>query len=193
MTIFDEKWRYIKFIKILMNYYKMFRSVSFAFGMIFVFIAISTISNSYAHSMFNSAEETIGDYRVQVATLPEFPQIGEPSQILFRVTDKNLDEVDRFTMGIRVFFDDKQIDTIPPNSHQGGHWETNYVFENPGNHIFKVDLYDMENPGVTTYTFNMSTQSPFGYIFFISITIGATIFAIVMGYIYLPKMLKSRF
>jgi len=45
---------------------------------------------------------------------------------------------------------------------------------------------------VLTYTFNMSTQSPFGHIFFISITVGATIFTIVMGYIYLPKILKFR-
>ena len=39
-------------------------------------------------------------------------------------------EVDRFTMGIRIFYNDIQIDAIPPQSHQGGHWETDYVLEN---------------------------------------------------------------
>jgi hypothetical protein len=36
----------------------------------------------------------------------------------------------------------------------------------------------------------MSTQSPFGYIFFISIIIGAIIFAVVLGYVYIPKGVK---
>ncbi len=152
-----------------------------------------TISELDAHSLFNSAEEFVGGYRVQVATLPEFPNIGENSQILFRVTDVNFNEVDRFTMGVRVFFNDEQVYAFQPKSHEGGHWLTDFVFENPGNHIFKVDLYDMPNSdGVLTYTFNMSTQSPFGYVFFISIVIGATIFAIILGYIYLPKILKFR-
>ncbi|NIT57673.1 MAG: hypothetical protein GWN00_16015, partial [Aliifodinibius sp.] len=132
-------------------------------------------------------------YRVQIATLPEFPNVGEPSQVLFRVTDEDYNEVDRFTMGARIFFNDQLVDEIKPKSHEGSHWTMKYVFDNPGNHIVKVDLYDMDGePGILTYTFNMSTQSPFGYIFIISITIGATMFAIVVGYIYLPKQVKSK-
>lgn len=160
-----------------------------------VFFMISTISfsESHAHSLFNSAEEFLGGYRVQVATLPEFPNVGEKSQILFRVTDADFNEVDRFTMGVRVFFNDEQVYVFQPKSYEGGHWITDFVFENPGNHIFKVDLYDMPNAKeVLTYTFNMSTQSPFGYVFIIAIVIGALTFAIVLGYIYLPKILKSR-
>ncbi|HET6517608.1 MAG TPA: hypothetical protein VFG25_05235 [Nitrosopumilaceae archaeon] len=159
--------------------------------LIFLSIATSQVS---AHSLFNSAEEFLGGYRVQVATLPEFPNVGEKSQILFRVTDGDFNEVDRFTMGVRVFFNDEQIYTFQPKSHEDSHWETDFVFENPGNHIFKVDLYDMpDTKSLLTYTFNMSTQSPFGYVFFISIIIGALTFAVVVGYIYLPRILKSRF
>ena len=55
------------------------------------------------------------DIRVQVATTPEFPQIGEPSQFRIRVTEGfDYEEVDRFTMGIRIFFNGQQVDTIPP-------------------------------------------------------------------------------
>ena len=156
----------------------------------FIFLSIS-ISEAAAHSLFNSAEEFLGGYRVQVATLPEFPNVGETSQILFRVTDGEFNEVDRFTIGIRVYYNDEIVDTFPPRSHDGAHWATNYVFEKPGNHIFEVDLYDMPNANaVLTYTFNMSTQSPFGYVFVLSIVIGATIFAIVVGYIYIPKRMR---
>ena len=143
--------------------------------------------------MFNSAEQFLGGYRVQVATLPEFPQIGEKSQILFRVTDENFEEVDRFTMGVRFFYNDQQIDAIAPQSYESGHYEFDYVWENSGNHIVRVDLYDMgENLGILTYTFNMSTQSPFGYIFIIAITVGAISLGVVVAYVYLPKKLKFK-
>lgn len=151
------------------------------------------ILEANAHSMFNSAESFIGDHRVQIATLPEIPITGEPMQILFRVTDVNFEEVDRFTMGIRIFYDEMQLDAIPPQSHEGGHWEMEYVLDRPGNHIFRVDLYDAsQDRGIVTYTFNISTQNPFGYIFIFSIAAGSIGFAIVLGYIYIPRILKSR-
>ena len=149
-------------------------------------------SDVYGHSMFNSAEKYYGGYRVQVATLPEFPQIDEPSQLLVRVTDKDLNEVDRFTMGIRFFYNNQQIDAVQPQSIEGGHWDNEYVWKNSGNHIVKIDLYDMgEKSGILTYTFNMGTQSPFGMIFFMAIIIGALTLTGVVIYIYVPKKLKK--
>ena len=162
-----------------------------------MFMLVSMIaplfSDAFAHSMFNSAEEFLGGYRVQVATLPEFPQIGEKSQILFRVGDRDFNEVDHFTMGIRFFYNDQQIDAIIPELHKDGHYETDYVWKTSGNHIVKVDLYDMKgSPEILTYTFNMSTQSPFGYIFIIAITIGAITLGVVIAYIYIPKKIRLR-
>ena len=160
---------------------------------IFALTLVPIFSDVYGHSMFNSAESTLGGYRVQVATLPEFPEIGEPSQILFRVTDIDFEEVDRFTLGARIFYNGQQIDTIPPRSYEGGHVEMDFVWKNSGNHIVRVDLYDMDGTsGVLTYTFNMGTQSPFGYIFFIAITVGALALGIVVTYIYFPEKLKFK-
>lgn len=151
------------------------------------------VSEASAHSLFNSAESFIGDYRVQIATLPEIPITGDTMQILFQVSDVDFKEVDGFTMGIRIFYDDIQIDAISPQSHEGGHWEMDYVLDKPGNHIFRVDLYDAaKDGGIITYIFNISTQNPFGYIFIFSIAAGSIGFVIVMGYIYIPKIIKSR-
>ena len=149
--------------------------------------------SAIGHSMFNSAEETIGDHRVQIATLPEIPETGEVMQILFRVTDLDYEEVDRFTMGIRIFYNDQQIGAIAPQSIDGGHWEFDYTLDDPGNHVLRADLYDVgKNGGVITYTFNISTQNPFGFIFIISITIGAITLSAVVAYIYIPKLIKSK-
>ena len=154
---------------------------------------VPVFSEAYGHSFFNSAEYTLGGYRVQVATLPEFPQIGETSQILFRVTDIDFEEVEGFTLGARIFFNGQQIDAIPPESYKGGHVEKNIIWQNSGNHIVKVDLYDMEgSSGILTYTFNMGTQNPFGYIFFTAITVGALSLLVVLIYIYFPEKLKFK-
>jgi len=166
-----------------------------SFFLIFILLlsSISIFVDADAHSMFNSSEKFEAGYRVQVATLPEFPEIGEPSTFLIRVSEGfNYEEVDRFTMGIRVFYNDQQIDTIPVTHIEGSHWDLDYVWKNSGNHIVKVDLYNVgENQGVITYTFNMGTQNPFGYIFFIAITIGASFLAIVGGYVYFTKKFKK--
>ena len=166
------------------------RSVFLIF--VLLFSSIILFDDAYAHSMFNSAEQSYGGYRVQVATAPEFPQIDEPSQFLVKVTQGlDYEDVDRFTMGIRIFYNDQQIDAIPPTSIEGAHWDFDYVWKNIGNHIVKVDLYDMSEKGVLTYTFNMGTQSPFGVIFIASITVGALVFTGMMLYVYLPKIFKK--
>jgi hypothetical protein len=142
--------------------------------------------------MFNSAEQFYGGYRVQVATTPEFPQIDEPSQFLVRVTDGDFKQVEKFTMGIRIFYNDQQVDAISPIIIESGHWDFDYVWRNVGNHVVKIDLYDMEgtNP-ILTYTFNMGTQNPFGFIFFGAIITGALVFTGVISYIYLPTIFKK--
>ena len=161
--------------------------------LILIFSSAVFYDEAYAHSMFNSAEQFEAGYRVQVATLPEFPQVGEPSQFLVKVTEGfEYNEVDRFTMGIRIFFNDQQVDTIPPKSIEGSHWDFDYVWRQQGNHIVKIDLYDMSGKeGIITYTFNMGTQSPFGIIFFSAIIVGALVLTGIMIYIYLPKIFKK--
>ena len=159
----------------------------------FIFSGFPIISDAQAHSLFNSSEKTLGDYRIQIATLPEFPQIGEKSEVLIRVTNNEFNEVDRFTMGMRIFFNEEQIDAVRPQSIDGAHFTTDFIFYASGNHIFRVDLYDATNDGETlTFTFNISTQSPFGYIFISAIATGGIIFAGVIGIIFIPKIIKRK-
>ncbi len=166
---------------------------SFFLIFILLFSAITVIDEAYAHSMFNSAEKFEAGFRVQVATAPEFPQIGEPSQFRVKVTEGfDYNEVDGFTMGMRIFFNDQQVDTIPPTIIKGSHWDFDYVWKTQGNHIVMIDLYDIgENQGVITYKFNMGTQSPFGSIFFAAIIVGALTLTGVVVYIYLPTVFKK--
>nr|AIF17708.1 hypothetical protein [uncultured marine thaumarchaeote KM3_78_E10] len=160
--------------------------------LIFLFFAIMPVINlipeAEAHALFNSGEEWIGDYRVQIATLPEIPAVDEEIQVLFQVVDGDFQELDQFTMGIRVFYDGEQIDAIMPKMYQNGHMEMDYIFEMSGNHIFRVDLYDISQDGrVLTYTFNIGAQNTFGFIFIGAITMGGIMTAIIFIYVYFSR------
>ena len=160
--------------------------------LVFLFLLIIPITNlspeAEAHPLFNSGEEWIGDYRVQIATLPEIPEVGEKIQVLLRVVDADYQELEQFTLGIRIFYNEEQIDAVMPKMYQNGHIEMDYVFEMSGNHVFRVDLYDVSKDGqALTYIFNISAQNPFGYIFISAITMGGIMTAIIFVYVYLSK------
>ena len=164
--------------------------------LIFLFFAIMPVINlipeTEAHALFNSGEEWIGDYRVQIATLPEIPAVDEEIQVLFQVVDTDFQELDQFTMGIRIFYDGEQIDAVMPKMYQNGHMEMDYIFEMSGNHVFRVDLYDIANDGQPlTYTFNISSQNTFGFVFISAVTMGGMMTAIIFVYVYWSKR-RSR-
>ena len=149
---------------------------------------INLIPEVEAHPLFNSGEEWIGDYRIQIATLPEIPSVDEEIQVLFQVVDADFQEIDQFTMGIRVFYDGEQVDAVMPKMYQNGHIEMDYIFEMSGNHVFRVDLYDISDDGLPlTYTFNISSQNTFGFVFISAVTMGGIMTAIIFIYVYWSK------
>jgi len=159
------------------------------FFLFFIIIPmISLIPGAEAHPLFNSGEEWIGDHRIQIATLPEIPAVNEEIQVLFQVVDADFQELDQFTMGIRIFYDGEQIDAVMPKMYQNGHMEMDYIFEMSGNHIFRVDLYDVAKDGQPlTYTFNISSQNTFGFVFISAVTMGGMMTAIIFVYVYWSK------
>jgi hypothetical protein len=162
--------------------------MKFAFLFFSILPIFSLISDVEAHPLFNSGEEWIGDYRIQIATVPEIPAVDEKIQVLLRVVDVDFEELENFTLGIRIFYDGEQVDAIMPTTYQNGHVEMDYIFENSGNHIFRVDLYELaKDGGILTYTFNISAQNPFGYIFISAVTMGGIMTAIIFIYVYLSK------
>tara|TARA_R100000750_G_scaffold41646_1_gene27080 strand:- start:35 stop:649 length:615 start_codon:yes stop_codon:yes gene_type:complete len=160
--------------------------------LIFLFFVIipmiNLIPEAEAHPLFNSGEEWIGDHRIQIATLPEIPAVDEEIQVLFQVVDTDFQELDQFTMGIRIFYDGEQIDAVMPKIYQNGHMEMDYIFEMSGNHVFRVDLYDIADDGQPlTYTFNISSQNTFGFVFISAVTMGGMMTAIIFVYVYWSK------
>ena len=76
------------------------RNICFLFFIIIPTIIL--IPEVDAHPLFNSGEEWIGDYRVQIATLPEIPAVDEEIQVLFQVVDGDFQELDQFLSLIHI-------------------------------------------------------------------------------------------
>ena len=173
---------------LIMSVRKKMQILKLVFLFFIIIPMINLIPEVEAHPLFNSGEEWIGDYRVQIATLPEIPAVDEEIQVLFQVVDGDFQELDQFTMGIRVFYDGEQIDAVMPKMYQNGHMEMDYIFERSGNHVFRVDLYDISDDGLPlTYTFNISSQDTFGFVFIGAITMGGIMTAIIFIYVYWSK------
>ena len=131
------------------------------------------IPSSYAHPGYNAEEEVIGKYRVTTSTIPEIPTTGQKTTIVISIYDVDYNPIKNFKAEARIFYNDEQVDTIPTTSIDGNHWDLGYVFKNPGNHVFRIDVEDAgSNGGTITYTFNISTLNPFGYIFTYIISAG---------------------
>src|SRR5215831_3335800 len=141
-------------------------------------LILPMIHYASAHDNLNSGDQTIGNYEVQVATDPEIPAANQPFKLSFRVLDHQsasnimnsfntqTSEVDHFRMSARIYYNDQLIGVIPEQTFSKGEWSTQYTFHESGNHVMRVDLYDVgPNGSMLEYTFNISVLNIFGPLF----------------------------
>ena len=153
-----------------------------------------------AHNNLNSEDETIGNYELQVATDPEIPEADHPFKLSFRVLNHQsasnilnslntqVSEVDHFRMGLRIYYNDQLVGTIPVQNINKGEWSTYYTLHETGNHVMNFDLYDVGPNGKTlTYTFNITVLNVFGNIFPYIISSGGIAFLILIGWALLTR------
>ncbi len=125
----------------------------------------------------NSESEVIGNYQVVVTTSPISPIVNQTTHMEFKIYNYNQGVygdksnyaemgVNHFTMGIRIFYNDKLVDEILPQVHKGYSWKMDYAFHKSGNYVLKIDLYDTDKDNtVITYIFNIPVATSFGPIF----------------------------
>jgi hypothetical protein len=151
------------------------------------------IKDIYAHQLFNSSGQKIGKYYVQVATNPEIPTTGENTQIMMRISSTDGTELSDVPVSIEITKNGQDIDSIPQIVVTNGHHEFDYKFLEPGNYVFYVYLQDIYYSGNTiTYTFNISTLNPFGYIFYSLISFAVAAPFVVMGIIFITNRRRKK-
>jgi hypothetical protein len=151
------------------------------------------IKDIYAHQLFNSSGQKIGKYYVQVATDPEIPTTGQNTKIMMRVSSTDGTELSDVPISIEITRNGQDISKIPQIIVTNGHHEFDYKFLEPGNYVFYVYLQDIYFSGKTiTYTFNISTLNPFGYIFYSLISFAVTAPFVVIGIIFFTNRRRNK-
>jgi hypothetical protein len=150
------------------------------------------LHDAFAHQLFNSSGQKIGNYYVQVATDPEIPTTGENTKIMMRVSSVDGTELSDVPISILITRNGQEIEKIPQIIVTEGHHELDYKFPEPGNYVFYVYLQDIYFSGETiTYIFNISTLNPFGYIFYSLITFAVVTPLVVIAIIYVTNKRRS--
>src|SRR5215210_8832704 len=98
------------------------------------------IQDIFAHQLFNSSGEKIGNYYVQVATDPEIPTTGQNTNIMMRISSIDGTELSDVPISISITRNGQEIKKIPQIIVTNGHHELDYKFVEPGNYVFYVDL-----------------------------------------------------
>ncbi len=174
-------------------------------GLAVLLVIAPMIHYASAHQNLNSGDEAIGNYEIQVATDPEIPAANQPFKLSFRVLnyqsasnllnsfDTKVSEVSHFRMGVRIYYNDELVDTIPVQDIKGGEWSTTYIFHESGNHVMYVDLYDVGPGGKPlTFDFNISVLNIFGPIFQYIISAGGMSCFVIIGWIMITRRRAKR-
>lgn len=178
----------------------MLRNIRIIVILILCLAIFPTVNLASAHNNLNSEDETIGNYELQVATDPEIPEADHPFKLSFRVLNHQsasnilnslntqVSEVDHFRMGLRIYYNDQLVGTIPVQNINKGEWSTYYTLHETGNHVMNFDLYDVGPNGKTlTYTFNITILNVFGNIFPYIISSGGIAFLVLIGWALLTR------
>lgn len=151
------------------------------------------IQDVFAHQLFNSSGEKIGNYYVQVATDPEIPTTGQDTKIMLRISSNDGTELSDVPISISITKNGQEIERIPQIVVTDGHHELNYKFLEQGNYVFYIDVNDIYFTGKTiTYIFNISTLNPFGYIFYSLIAFATTTPLVVIAIIHITNKRRSK-
>ena len=147
------------------------------------------------HPPFSTDSARIGNYEIKIETTPPVPEIGKNTQIHFLVLDENGKPIDNFRMGIQIYHNDDLEISVPPADHSSGRYDLDYVFEEPGNHVIRIDLFDLSNGGaILSHAFNVGVlnfyMTMFTYLVMAGLTGAAGIIIAIM--IYQKKISKTR-
>ena len=144
------------------------------------------IKDVFAHQLFNSSGEKIGNYYVQVATDPEIPTTGQITKVMLRISSVDGTELSDVPISISITKNGQEIEKIPQIIVTEGHYDLNYRFLEQGNYVFYIDVNDIYFTGKTiTYIFNISTVESFWlYFLFINYFCSSNTSSSINSYIH---------
>ncbi len=145
------------------------------------------------HPSFSSGSARIGNYEIQITTIPSIPEVGKDTKIHFHFMDQYGNDVEKFRMSLKIYYNDELMRTFSPSEYNNGNSDIDYVFEKSGNHVLRVNILDLKSGIVTDYAFNVTTLALYGTIFSDLIIAGvAGAIGIIIAIIIFQKKMRPK-
>jgi hypothetical protein len=146
------------------------------------------------HPPFSTDSTRIGNYEIKIETTPPVPETGKDTLIHFLVLDENGRPVDNFRMGVQIYHNDDLENSFPPADHNAGRYDLDYVFSESGNHVIRVDLFDLNSDQVLSHAFNVGVLNFYMNVFMYLVIAGVAGAAgiVIAIIIYQRKISKTR-
>ena len=161
--------------------------------MVYFTFFVALITYEILNPPFSSDAAKVGNYEVQVSTTPSVPDVGKDTKIHFLVTDEDGNQISNVRMGVKIYYGDDLTKEFPPANYPGS-WDADYVFQEPGNHVVKVNLFDPNTANADSYDFNITTLSLYTSIFVVLVIAGVGGAAgIVIAILFFTKRTRPNF
>jgi hypothetical protein len=147
-----------------------------------------------SHPTFSTDSTRIGNYEIKVSTTPPVPEAEKNTKIHFQVLDEKGNPIEKFRMGVQIYYNEDLQKSVPPSDHSQGTYDLDFTFAESGNHIIRVDLFDPDKGEILSHAFNVGVlnfyMNMFMYVIIAGIAGAAGIIFAIM--IYQGKIRKKR-
>ena len=116
----------------------------------------------FADTIKGAIRQRIGNYDMEMKTLPQNPVVNTNSKIQLRIGSVEGDELVDIPIVIRISKGGSELTRTNPISVTYGHFTFPYTFNQSGIYSLDVDVYDTSyNSQNITFTFPITVVSPF--------------------------------
>jgi hypothetical protein len=94
----------------------------------------------------NSLQQRIGDYDIQINTVPKVPNWGQETRINIRIATVSNNPITDTPITIKISDEKNELIRTQPILLPSGHYSYNYTFKKPGIFLLSIDILD--NPAI---------------------------------------------
>jgi hypothetical protein len=172
------------------------RIIDFSF-VILIIGSISSAQMALADVLSNSLQQRIGDYDIQVNTVPTVPISGQQSSINIMITTVSNNPIIDTPIAIKISDEKNELIRTQPILLQSGHYSYNYIFNKAGIFLLSIDI--LNNPAVgysndsnkkLVFDFPITVSEPIS-VQLTSLALPITLTAIAIGSILLLVLFKK--
>lgn len=150
-----------------------------------------------ADVLSNSLQQRIGDYDIQVNTVPTVPISGQQSSINIRITTVSNNPIIDTPIAIKISDEKNELIRTQPILLQSGHYSYNYIFNKAGIFLLSIDIlndpavgYSNDSNKKLVFDFPITVSEPIS-VQLTSLTLPITLTAIAIGSIILLVLFKK--